>query len=74
MKHRIIENNGYFYPQYKFFFIWWYFTEIKWADLCGYVSDEVYFLNKTGAEIYIKNRIKKFHSVPESEVVNETVK
>lgn len=49
-KLRIIKRGNFYYPQYKFFFIWWNFTE-------GYSDSDVRRSSLEQAEDYINKII-----------------
>lgn len=50
MKLRIIKCNHKFYPQYRRFFFWWYFTE-------GYSESAVARNSQSEAEVWIEELI-----------------
>ena len=52
MKVRILKNRNLYYPQYKWFCFWIYFSK---SDIFGY-SETVFFLNSTEAIEFLKNK------------------
>lgn len=71
MEFRVIERNGWFYPQYKWLFIWWSFKSIKLGKHGNYknIAHSSITLQRALDEIERRKNIKvKIHLVKEYNV------
>lgn len=58
MKTRVLQKGTWFYPQYKKYFIWWYFDEPQYNSKGVLEPLPVCKLSLERARDYIKDKLK----------------